>query len=881
MAGRRLLGDDGKFVNNNKVAAVVAKNNDNLKKLISSEVTRVGFSGKTASSITTTNTTKDAEKDRIKALDAAHYSLSGKAAREQQGLSWYQPLDMSTVGGNTRNTGGIDADGDYLNQDVMSFTTKDNFIPDKSYTTNLRSKKNIQLFGNSLEALNEINEGAGSKSLAAAKSVERITTAIVASAGGDLVDPINLKLDTIKENSAFQEVLDNVPDVRTLYQKTSDFVSDSASALYDSSITKKGLEFVGGKLVELNDTTVLNYVTDSAIDHINTSIMLAKQPTAKFFDGIKGIGTDVAEMSMQYVDAIQSIGTYVDAEVLNTNLFSDDYISPKEFADMRSQAKDQKLVQKLLDEATEKRINLERERYNNTRIIGAEIVEEKKTTEAKKEAVEIVKSINKGQTLEQAKQQFNTEQEIKAFEAELAAELANEQSKEILKSNSKQIATTKKVTSDDVAKNAAIARKKKMEEVARNKAYKDAISTSKFDNTTADDIAGPATKKYPFQTMGKGDGSLHGTDPFRFTTLEYPTNVTQDMQYGHYMLFYVNVQNKTKYDYHGYNDEGKYVQIGDVIQTPSYTYADGPRRSETTTSGVAPTDRPYTTKIITTKGSTADEVSYARGGIAAGKPGAELHSNQVTLMRQRKATQGMASRLDLTSRITDSVALYLPSDIENTTATEYQAVSTGIAGYLALGGGDILKQIQNEDYEGAADQFLTMGGRFLTEGMKRAGIAAIDAFNKDGGGSVEGAINKIFGQTTNPFIEVSFQNIGVRSFEYTFNFKPKSEDETKEVKAIIQLFRFHMVPELKGSNHRYMTLPSTFDIHYMYQSNTVAAKENTFLNKIATCVLKNCSVNYTPTGVKSFDDGAPTQITMSLNFMETEILTKEKVNDGF
>ena len=51
MAGRRLLGDDGKFVNNNKVAAVVAQNNDNLKKLISSEVTKVGFSGKTASTL--------------------------------------------------------------------------------------------------------------------------------------------------------------------------------------------------------------------------------------------------------------------------------------------------------------------------------------------------------------------------------------------------------------------------------------------------------------------------------------------------------------------------------------------------------------------------------------------------------------------------------------------------------------------------------------------------------------------------------------------------------------------------------------------------------------------------------------------------------------
>ena len=85
-----------------------------------------------------------------------------------------------------------------------------------------------------------------------------------------------------------------------------------------------------------------------------------------------------------------------------------------------------------------------------------------------------------------------------------------------------------------------------------------------------------------------------------------------------------------------------------------------------------------------------------------------------------------------------------------------------------------------------------------------------------------------------------------------------------------------MAPELKGTNHRYLTLPSTFDIHYMYQS-----KENPFYNKIAICVLDGCTVDYTPNGVKTFEDGAPTQINMTLTFKETKMLTKQKINDGF
>ena len=90
-----------------------------------------------------------------------------------------------------------------------------------------------------------------------------------------------------------------------------------------------------------------------------------------------------------------------------------------------------------------------------------------------------------------------------------------------------------------------------------------------------------------------------------------------------------------------------------------------------------------------------------------------------------------------------------------------------------------------------------------------------------------------------------------------------------------------MLPEINGGSSAFMTLPSTFDIHYMYQLSSNVAKENNFYTKIATCVLKGCDVDYTPNGVKSFASGAPTQITMSLSFQETEMLTKQHVNRGY
>ena len=376
------------------------------------------------------------------------------------------------------------------------------------------------------------------------------------------------------------------------------------------------------------------------------------------------------------------------------------------------------------------------------------------------------------------------------------------------------------------------------------------------------------------------DGSLTGKDPFRFSTLAYPESITTDPQYGHFILFYVNVQNKTKYKYRGYNNDGDEINVGDKYYTSREVRTTLLGAADAAAAGIGSTTRTMVTEHTgAVEQGLASEVSYQKQQHLDGQLGSNhLRNNQVTLMKARKARAGIDSVLDLTTRITDSVAIYLPSDINDNVKAGYQDFDTGFAGFVALSGGKILRNIADNDFEGAAKSFIGKGKDILLDLGKRAAIGAYGGLLS--GDGVTNAFDKAFGQMVNPFIEVAFDGMGVRTFNYSFDFRPKSSRETKEVQAIIQLFRFHMVPEQKGSNHRYMTLPSTFDIHYMYQTNE-ASKENEFYSKIATCVLTGCDVNYTPDGVKSFESGAPTHITMSLNFMETEMLTKEKINDGF
>jgi hypothetical protein len=285
----------------------------------------------------------------------------------------------------------------------------------------------------------------------------------------------------------------------------------------------------------------------------------------------------------------------------------------------------------------------------------------------------------------------------------------------------------------------------------------------------------------------------------------------------------------------------------------------------------------------------SDPIGYqaAFNRVAKGGKGNSLESDQIFLTPNSRYQEskygqmgGVNSVYKTTTRITDSVALYLPPNVQDNTSAGYNDASTGIAGLVAAGGGKFLDAMRRNDYQAAASQLIGGVKAISEEALIRSSAGIIDLVT-GGEGDTLGLANKIFGQAMNPYMEVIFDSMAMRNFTYNFTFAPKNAQERDDVQDIIKLFRFHMAPELKGSQHRFLTLPSTFDIHYMYQHSKDYASENNFYSKIATCVLKDCSVDYTPGAVKSFQDGSPTQITMSLGFQETELLTKQSINAGY
>jgi hypothetical protein len=116
-------------------------------------------------------------------------------------------------------------------------------------------------------------------------------------------------------------------------------------------------------------------------------------------------------------------------------------------------------------------------------------------------------------------------------------------------------------------------------------------------------------------------------------------------------------------------------------------------------------------------------------------------------------------------------------------------------------------------------------------------------------------------------------------------FYPRSQKEGKEVQDIIDRLRFHQAPEVAqgGTGGFFMVPPSEFDISFYYNGQV-----NPNIPKISTCVLEQLSVDYAPNGFSAYEvpgqaatmggTGMPVATRLSLQFKETEIVTKTLLN---
>ena len=383
-------------------------------------------------------------------------------------------------------------------------------------------------------------------------------------------------------------------------------------------------------------------------------------------------------------------------------------------------------------------------------------------------------------------------------------------------------------------------------------------------------------KRTPIELSGdQGPLESLNRDPFSGRFLSYPSDLINDVSYGHYILFFMNQQVRTRFPYVDKN--GLEVGAKTIENVSNIGFGEGQ-----IDPGLAKAANVKQKNIeVIREGAVEEDIN--RGFES------EFFTNvnsDTTLLKPQDTgfNTGALAEMQTTNRTQDSIAIYLPPNVQNNYTTSYNAMPTGLLGFMAASGIGFASAMANNDFRRAAEQAFGLGVGAFEEMFKNAAASVVETFTQAEGGYE--LFNKVFGRAANPYLEVMFQGPELRSFNYSFTFAPTSKKEQEEVRDIIKLFRFHQAPEGRSNASLFLGLPSTFDIMYMYQPDhteggRVEAHENQFYHKIATCVLNSVNVDYTPGKVASHQEGAPVLIKMDLSFMETEILTKRHILAGF
>jgi hypothetical protein len=242
-------------------------------------------------------------------------------------------------------------------------------------------------------------------------------------------------------------------------------------------------------------------------------------------------------------------------------------------------------------------------------------------------------------------------------------------------------------------------------------------------------------------------------------------------------------------------------------------------------------------------------------------------------------------------RVKTQISLYMPPQVEVSYKSNYEDVGIGI---IADSGKKIIDKFQSKNLtmKGLLKDVKGTAGEYLT----KAGLGAMDILAPGAAAIAQISSGKI--QSSK--MELLFKGVGRRAFNYTFVFIPKSSNESQSVDQIIFELKKAMLPTYtsgfltkkgSGPSDRNLTIPTTFDIEYMYTADgDGGSARNNFLNKISTCYLTDLSVKYGGDRYKAYkpnvttrkEKGAPPQRTeVSLTFNEIEIVTQEDIDLGF
>lgn len=371
----------------------------------------------------------------------------------------------------------------------------------------------------------------------------------------------------------------------------------------------------------------------------------------------------------------------------------------------------------------------------------------------------------------------------------------------------------------------------------------------------------PASDSVSQGRLDNGEANFTYTQTgYKIGTFEYPEDLRKRPDLQHYVAFYINVRDK---------------RTGGATRNPDAYFAKSSEEAKRidalneSSNRITENDARTAATVLKDNAATLAAAGTIIAGIGMGTRLTEipaLAGKAIAAAASARIMVKLINKLNLpdfasgtTSRLKEVITLHVEDRPSVRYGVNYNDRELGaLTGLLVQGsaaasmpGG--LKKIAPE-----------LQARFISELIKLPSLKA-------GGGTLNDLREIGTREKTNPFREVLFESVDYRSFNFRYRFFPKSKNETQKIQNIIQMFKVHMHPELTAEKLFYI-YPSEFDIQYFYKD-----KENPYVHKFARCALTNMSVDYGGEQFSTFDDGAPTEINLTLSFRELEQMTSEGI----
>jgi hypothetical protein len=352
-------------------------------------------------------------------------------------------------------------------------------------------------------------------------------------------------------------------------------------------------------------------------------------------------------------------------------------------------------------------------------------------------------------------------------------------------------------------------------------------------------------------------------------THQYPLKLEEQKEFVHSVIFYINARSNTRVGGSALTEYANNNAFKEAQQALSEQYTSENRAKSEFAN------------------QTAGAVGAVGGALGGGTAGRAL--GNVVTGRDAASSGGFINRLfggvagaafggaagalvgnlvtenTSTVRLLSAIELYVSAPPSAEYAAEWQNVELGV-----IGGG--LSQGALSDL--SLDKILETSGD-LAKFAGRSIIQAAATLPRELGisGDLGGAIEATSKKVANPYKEQLFKNMGFRSFGFSYKFNPRNKAELTSVMEIIQLFKYHMHPEIDPSR-LYLIYPSEFNIEYRYKG-----ERNEYVHKISTCALTNVRVTYGSSDFTTFSgtDGAPSEINLDLTFSELETLDNSRI----